>query len=52
MGKRSPIERFFGIAKRWFGLNDFHGKGIESFLLRTLLFYIVCCFGSCKNTQT
>ena len=39
MGKRSTIERFFGIAKRWFGLNDFHGKGIESFLIHTLLTY-------------
>jgi len=39
MGKRSTIERFFGIAKHWFGLNDFHGKGIESFLAHTLLTY-------------
>lgn len=39
MGKRSTIERFFGIAKRWFGLNDFHGKGLESFLIHTLLTY-------------
>ena len=39
MGKRSTIERFFGIAKRWFGLSSFHGKGSESFLLHTLLTY-------------
>ncbi len=39
MGKRSAIERFFGIAKRWFGLSDFHGRGLESFLLHTLLTY-------------
>ena len=39
MGKRSAIERFFGIAKRWFGLSDFHGNGLESFLLHTLLVY-------------
>lgn len=39
MGKRSAIERFFGIAKRWFGLSQFHGKGLDSFLLHTLLTY-------------
>jgi len=39
MNKRSAIERFFGIAKRWFGLSDFHGKGLESFLTHTLLTY-------------
>jgi hypothetical protein len=39
MNKRRVIERFFGIAKRWFGLSDFHGKGLESFLLHTLLTY-------------
>jgi hypothetical protein len=39
MGKRGAIERFFGIAKRWFGLSQFHGKGLESFLLHTLLTY-------------
>lgn len=39
MGKRSTIERFFAIAKRWFGLNDFQGQGGEAFLLHTLLTY-------------
>jgi hypothetical protein len=39
MGKRSAIERFFGIAKRWFGLSQFYGKGLDSFLLHTLLTY-------------
>jgi len=39
MGKRSTIERFFGIAKRWFGLNDFHAKGHRAFLMHTLLTY-------------
>lgn len=39
MGKRAVIERFFGIAKRWFGLNDFHGKGATAFLMHTLLTY-------------
>jgi hypothetical protein len=37
MGKRSTIERFFAIAKRWFGLNDFYGQGGEASLLHTLL---------------
>lgn len=39
MNKRRAIERFFGIAKSLFGLSDFHGKGLESFLLHTLLTY-------------
>jgi hypothetical protein len=39
MGKRSTIERFFAIAKRWFGLTDFQGKGRDAFLLHTLLTY-------------
>lgn len=36
MNKRRVIERFFGIAKSWFGLSDFHGNGLDSFLLHTL----------------
>lgn len=39
MNKRRTIERFFGIAKSLFGLSNFHGKGLESFLLHTLLTY-------------
>ena len=39
MNKRRAIERFFGIAKNLFGLSDFRGKGLESFLLHTLLTY-------------
>lgn len=37
MGKRATIERFFAIAKRWFGLNEFHGAGWTAFLMHTLL---------------
>lgn len=39
MNKRRAIERFFGIAKRWSKLSDFEGKGLEIFLLHTLLTY-------------
>lgn len=39
MGKRATIERFFAIAKRWFGLNNFHGCGWAAFLMHTLLTY-------------
>jgi hypothetical protein len=39
MKKRATIERFFGIAKVWFGLNAFHGQGYKAFLMHTLLTY-------------
>lgn len=40
LGKRSTIERFFGIVKRYYGLNDFQVQGLQAVILHVLLTYI------------
>lgn len=40
LGKRRTIERFFGIVKRYYGLNDFQTQGLQSVILHVLLTYI------------
>lgn len=40
LGKRRTIERFFGIVKRYYGLNDFQVQGLQAVILHVLLTYI------------